>query len=254
MSRTPCFSSFFGIGSWPHSGMPGPPSGPALLQHQHRVLVDRQRRVVDARRHVVVVVEHHRRAGVPAAAAARPRRGLITAPSGARLPRSTASAVGVDQGACRAARITSASYTFAPAMFSPSVLPLTVIASSLSRSPSCAQQRPQAAGIVEVLHQVFARGAHVGEHRRPARERVEAVERQLHAGAARHARSGARPRWSSRPAPCTVVIGVVEDVGGEDVARLQILPHHLDDAPPGQLAMRAMARIGARESRPRPAG
>jgi hypothetical protein len=30
MSRTPCFSSFFGIGSMPHSGMPGPPCGPAL--------------------------------------------------------------------------------------------------------------------------------------------------------------------------------------------------------------------------------
>jgi hypothetical protein len=32
MSRTPCFSSFFGIGSWPHSGMPGPPCGPAFCR------------------------------------------------------------------------------------------------------------------------------------------------------------------------------------------------------------------------------
>ena len=30
MSRTPAFSSFTGIGSAPHSGMPGPPCGPAL--------------------------------------------------------------------------------------------------------------------------------------------------------------------------------------------------------------------------------
>jgi hypothetical protein len=30
MSRSPIFSSFFGIGSMPHSGMPGPPCGPAL--------------------------------------------------------------------------------------------------------------------------------------------------------------------------------------------------------------------------------
>ncbi|MNC89761.1 hypothetical protein D3C83_57460 [compost metagenome] len=30
MSRTPFFSSFFGIGNWPHSGMPGAPSGPAF--------------------------------------------------------------------------------------------------------------------------------------------------------------------------------------------------------------------------------
>ena len=31
MSRTPFSSSFLGIGSWPHSGMPGAPCGPALL-------------------------------------------------------------------------------------------------------------------------------------------------------------------------------------------------------------------------------
>src|SRR6516164_622448 len=30
MSRTPCLTSFVGIGSIPHSGMPGPPCGPAL--------------------------------------------------------------------------------------------------------------------------------------------------------------------------------------------------------------------------------
>ncbi len=31
MSRTPCFSSFFGIGIMPHSGMPGPPTGPQFF-------------------------------------------------------------------------------------------------------------------------------------------------------------------------------------------------------------------------------
>ena len=31
MSLTPCFTSFFGIGSMPHSGKPGPPSGPAFF-------------------------------------------------------------------------------------------------------------------------------------------------------------------------------------------------------------------------------
>jgi hypothetical protein len=30
MSRTPCARSFFGIGNWPHSGMPGAPCGPAF--------------------------------------------------------------------------------------------------------------------------------------------------------------------------------------------------------------------------------
>ena len=62
MSRTPCFSSFFGIGSWPHSGMPGRAVRAGVLQHQHRVRVDVEVRVVDARGHVVVVLEHHRAA------------------------------------------------------------------------------------------------------------------------------------------------------------------------------------------------
>ncbi len=31
MSRTPVARIFFGIGSWPHSGMPGAPSGPACF-------------------------------------------------------------------------------------------------------------------------------------------------------------------------------------------------------------------------------
>ncbi len=57
MSRTPCARSFFGIGSCPHSGMPGAPSGPALLEHEHRRGVHVEIRIVDARRHVVVALE-----------------------------------------------------------------------------------------------------------------------------------------------------------------------------------------------------
>ena len=47
MSVTPWRRSLAGIGSWPHSGMPGPPFGPAVLEHEHRVRVDRQVLVVD---------------------------------------------------------------------------------------------------------------------------------------------------------------------------------------------------------------
>ena len=74
MSRTPCASSFFGIGSWPHSGMPGAPSGPASCSTSTESVVTVKRGIVDARGHVVVVVEHDRRARVLAAGAARPRR------------------------------------------------------------------------------------------------------------------------------------------------------------------------------------
>ena len=64
MSRTPGLSSFFGIGSMPHSGMPGPPLGPEFLQHQHMVRRDLEIVAVDLARHVVVVLEHQRRTAV----------------------------------------------------------------------------------------------------------------------------------------------------------------------------------------------
>ena len=83
-------SSFFGIGSWPHSGMPGAPSGPAFCSTSTESGVDGERRIVDARRHVVVVGEHDGAARVLAADRGSAAAGLITAPSGARLPRSTA--------------------------------------------------------------------------------------------------------------------------------------------------------------------
>ncbi len=56
MSRTPFFSSFFGIGSWPHSGMPGRAVRPGVLHDEHRVLVHLEIVGVDARPQVVVVV------------------------------------------------------------------------------------------------------------------------------------------------------------------------------------------------------
>ena len=73
MSRTPCFSSFFGIGNWPHSGMPGAPTGPACCSTITRIGVDVERLVVDARGHVGVVLEHDR-AARDASAGALPSR------------------------------------------------------------------------------------------------------------------------------------------------------------------------------------
>ena len=40
MSRTPCFSSFCGIGTMPHSGMPGAALRAGIAQHDHVVLGD----------------------------------------------------------------------------------------------------------------------------------------------------------------------------------------------------------------------
>ena len=48
----------------PTPACPGPPSGPGVLQHEHRVGRHRQRRIVDPRLQVVVVAEHDRRSGM----------------------------------------------------------------------------------------------------------------------------------------------------------------------------------------------
>ena len=50
-------------------------------------------------------------------------------------------------------------------MFSPMVLPVTVMQDRSSLLAQIVHQRAQAAGVEEILHQVFARRPHIGEHR-----------------------------------------------------------------------------------------
>ena len=64
MSRTPCFTSFFGIGSMPHSGMPGPPFGPAFFSTSTWSARDVEIVALDLARHVVVVLERDRLAAM----------------------------------------------------------------------------------------------------------------------------------------------------------------------------------------------
>ena len=84
-SDTPAASSFAGIGRWPHSGIPGAPTGPALRSTITRRRVDLQLRVVDPGGEIVDVLEDDCAALVleqcPSAAET-----FITAPSGQRLP------------------------------------------------------------------------------------------------------------------------------------------------------------------------
>ena len=96
MSRTPAFSSFFGIGSMPHSGMPGPPLGPAFLSTRTWSGVTSRSSRSISRRHVVVVLERQRRAAMLAGSRGSAADGFITQPRGARLPVSTAVAPAVD--------------------------------------------------------------------------------------------------------------------------------------------------------------
>ena len=144
MSRTPASRSRFGSGNMPHSGIPGAPSGPAF-------------RSTSTSSAVIASAGSSSRAFMSAGdsnTTARPvctssrgsaAVGLITQPSGARLPRSTKVPPAAETGSPRG-RITRSSSTSAPAMLSPSERPVTVSASvwSRSRSRSSTAGRPPA--------------------------------------------------------------------------------------------------------------
>ena len=74
----------------PHSGMPGPPFGPAFLQHQNVVGCNVEVVAVDLARHVVVVLEGDHLAAMLEHNRCSAAEGFITHPRGARLPFSTA--------------------------------------------------------------------------------------------------------------------------------------------------------------------
>ena len=65
MSRTPSRSSFLGMGSMPHSGMPGAPIGPAPRSTSTLSAVTSSAGSSMRGGHVVIAVEHDGRAGVP---------------------------------------------------------------------------------------------------------------------------------------------------------------------------------------------
>ena len=79
MSRTPCLTSFFGIGSIPHSGMPGRRADPRCAGRARGSRSRRDRRV-DARLEIGVVVEDQRRPGMLQEFRRRRRRLLSRSP------------------------------------------------------------------------------------------------------------------------------------------------------------------------------
>ena len=84
------FSSFGGKRHIADLGHPGIALRAAVLEHHHAVFVDVQRRIVDSLLEILDVLEDDGAARDAASDAAIAADGLITAPSGARLPRSTA--------------------------------------------------------------------------------------------------------------------------------------------------------------------
>ena len=107
-------------------------------------------------------------------------------------------------------------------------------------------QRAQAAGVEEILHQVFARRPHIGEHRNLARELVELFHVDRNAGAARHRHH--MDDGVGRAAHRHVHLdGVVEGGRRQDLVGRQILPHHVDDAAAGDAAHARMIGVGGRD-------
>ncbi len=88
----------------------------------------------------------------------------MTAPSGARFPCSTARPP-LGKGGSPARRITSSSRNGTASMFSPRVLPLTVVRSRCRGSLIWASRAGRPPGVVEVLHQVLTAGPDVGQPR-----------------------------------------------------------------------------------------
>ncbi len=157
--------------------------------------------------------------------------GLITAPVGARLPRSTAMPACSRMGLARS-RITSRFQHGASAVFSPMVLPLTVSASRVNQFRQFAHHRGNAAGVIEILHQEAAGGHQIDQQRKIVSQAVEIVEVELHAHAPGHGQQ--MHHGVGRSADGGVhADGVLECLAREDLREPEVLVHHLHDAPAG---------------------
>ena len=131
MSRTPWASSFFGIGRLPHSGMPGAPTGPAL-RSTSTLSASTSRWGSSMRADSSAWSSNTSARPLCLSSAGEAAEGLITAPSGARLPVNTARVLPSPMGLSMS-RMMSSSRQRASVMFCPMVLPLTVRQSSVSR-------------------------------------------------------------------------------------------------------------------------
>ena len=221
MSRTPCCSSFFGIGSWPHSGMPGRALRAGALQHEHAS--PRRRRAPDRRcaRPCRCSRGTRRRGPVWRCRCGFHRRRLDHRAVGREVAAQHREAVALDQRLRRAGGSRRRCRPSAPARFSPSVLAVDGERRRVEQVGELRQQAAQAAGVVEVLHQVLARRAQVGEHRRAARERVEARRGRAATPARRAIAIRCTIALVEPPSASTVGDRVVERARVDDVARLR---------------------------------
>ena len=146
--------------------------------------------------------------------------------------------------------MTSASPLSLPLQFSPIDLPLTVSA-PLWMSFFLHQfvdHRRHAAGAMELLAEIFARRLQVDEQRHGVADLLPILDVEPHADMAgdrvdvdrRVGRAADRAVDDDR---------ILERLARQNVGRLQILPHHLDDALAGRVGDLAALAIGAGNDR-----
>ncbi len=159
--------------------------GPAFCSTRMSSAVDVELGIVDARGEILQRREHHRPALVLEQSASAAER-LRMAPCGARLPNSATSPPCGSSGFLRSAMMLRSTYDSAsPALRrSPSVSPVTVMASRCKQVLQFAQQRAHAAGGEEILHVAVADRLQVHQHRRRVGQFVELLQRDRQAGAA----------------------------------------------------------------------
>ena len=225
MSRMPFLSSAFGIGSMPHSGMPGPPCGPALrstrtwsrvmsrfsssiaafssgiaVEDHGRTLMDMEFRIAggrldDGARGREIALQHRQRAFVIDGIVERPDH-VVVVDFGAREPLAERPAGDGDAVAVQ-----------------PVAEPF--------------HQRPQAAGIEEVLHQVGL-AASGGCWRSPAScgssHRDRRASDRCRPGAPW--RSGGSTALVEQPVAMATVTAFSTDFSRDDLVGGQVLPDH----------------------------
>ena len=217
-----------------------------VAQHQHRASIHIEIRVVEPRGHVVVIVEHHCATGVLQqlrVGCGRLDNGSVRREIATQHDQPTvrlhgivgrANHIGVmDFGAC-------------------DILPERLSgARQFTRVEQIAhalQQAGQPAGVIKILHQVFARRTHVHQIGCALADFFEALQRNLDTGAAGH---GDYMNQSVRGTAQRHqhLDRIVEGLPGQDIARLEIFPDHFHDTPAREIGHAAVIGIDRRNRR-----
>ena len=222
----------------------GSAHGPGAAQHQDGVLGHIKIGIVEALLEVVVIIEHKRRAGVLEQGRIHDRRvfdhgaarGQVAMQHGGAAIAGDGGGRGADHVGIEVLRVGN------------------VLAQGLAidgeglrvqQLAHAVEQGAKAAGGVEIIHQVLAAGAKIGEQRGALRELVETLQRQLDAQATGHG-DEVHDGVGAATQGHVHLDRVVKGVGGDHIARLEVVPHVLHGLAAGGGGHAAVGRIHGR--------